>query len=129
MHGVFIGDAKAFTITTGESLRGILVVPVNRTNSVDDVLCGEPSARRDNGSAGWKMTDLGDDSPAFHQNRRPSGTMDRAIDTAATQQRRIRRVHNGVGSLFGYVGRTVKFYHLFRGGFRVQEKTQSEVPH
>ncbi|MFE0022646.1 hypothetical protein [Amycolatopsis sp. NPDC059021] len=41
--------------------------------------------------------------PAFGQDVRPALAMDRAVDTASAEQRRIRRVHQHVGVLLGQV--------------------------
>jgi hypothetical protein len=66
----------------------------NRSDGMNDVPRRQPIPFGDFGVAGGAATKRA----AFCQQLRPCRAMDRAIDTAAAQQRRIRGVDDGVNA-------------------------------
>ena len=59
---------------------------------MDDMLRRQPIAARDLGRSGVAAAER----PAFGEQLRPGGAMDRAIDAAAAQQGAVRRIDDGV---------------------------------
>ena len=72
----------------------------DRPNRMDHVPGLEPIALGDLGVAGLAAVE----HAAFGHELRPRSTMDRAIDAAPAEQRRIRRVDDGVNAQAGDVG-------------------------
>src|SRR5438132_12679525 len=72
------------------------MLAVNRTDCVNDVKRGQLSARRDDRFAGrqsLRKTRAANLATCF-QNLRASRMMNRAVNSATAEQRRIRRVHD-----------------------------------
>ena len=84
----------------------MVAVAKNRPHSVNHVLRAKISSGGNNGVSRRKPTDLADDCPAFFKNDWTSGTMDRAIDAASAEQRRIGCIHDGVACFFRNVSGT-----------------------
>ena len=100
-------------MTTGQRFSLAVLAPtINRTHGVNHVLCREPSARRDHGFSGRQSSNLAHDLTALGENGRAAGTMDRTVNSAAAEKRRIRRIHNRVRDFLGDIGRTVNFDSL-----------------
>ena len=90
------GDLHTPAVRTRQQL-GLAVpaVAIDRPDGVDDVLGLEVAAGGELGVAGRAAAEL----PARRKDRRPAGTMNRAIDAAAAAQSAVRRVDDGVGVL------------------------------
>ncbi len=59
---------------------------------MDDMLRRQPIAARDLGRSGVAAAER----PAFSEQLRPGGAMDRAVDAAAAEQRPVRRIDDGI---------------------------------
>ncbi len=80
-------------VAGGEQILLVAAAAVpDRPDRMDHVPGLEPVALRDLRRAGLAAAER----PAFGQQLRPRGAMDRAVDAAAAEQRRVRRVHDGV---------------------------------
>jgi hypothetical protein len=64
----------------------------DRTDDVDDPLRGQVESRREPGLAGRTAADLA----GGFQETGAGGTVDRAIDPTAAEERAVRRVDNGI---------------------------------
>jgi len=84
-----------------------LAISVDRTDGVDHVFRGKPSARRDHGLSGWQPSNLTYDLPALGQDGRSARSMNSAVNSAPAKQRGIRRIHDRIGGRFGDVGWTL----------------------
>jgi hypothetical protein len=79
---------------------------------VNDVFRRHSSASGEDGFARRKTSHFCNNAFAFLQDRRPTCAVDRAIDSASTEQRGIGGIDDGLGRFFGDVGRTIKFNFL-----------------
>jgi hypothetical protein len=79
---------------------------------VDHVLCGKSTARGDHGLALREAADLAHNPAALRENRGPSRAVNRPIDATAAEQRRVRRVHDGIGRFFCEIGRAMDIDRL-----------------
>src|ERR1700719_725690 len=83
-------------------------IAIDRSNGVNHVLCGEPAAAGNHSLSRRQAPNLAHNLPALSQDSGSTRAMNGAINTAAAQKRRIRRVHYRAGRLASNVGRTVK---------------------
>jgi hypothetical protein len=74
---------------------------------VNHVLRRQVSAGRDHGFTSWQSIRMGCFANLFTlgEDLRAADSMDRAIDTAAAEQRRVGGVYDGVDVVCGYVAR------------------------
>jgi len=90
----------------------VISASINRPDRMDHVFRRQIAAGRDDGLSRREHADFADDLPAFRENCRSTGLMNRTIDSAATKQGRVRRVHNCIGCLGSDVGRPVNLDSL-----------------
>jgi hypothetical protein len=84
-----------------------LAAVIDRSNRVNDMFCGEPSARGDNRLPRRQGSYFAHDLTALGENRRASGVVNRTVNSAATQKVGVRGVHNRLSSFGGDVARAV----------------------
>ena len=102
-----VRNADAFAMATCQRLfLAALAAAPDRTDGVNNVPCCEPPGGRGHRLARGKLADAGNDLPAGFQDRRSSRTMNGAIHASAAEQRRVGRIHDGVGLLARDIGRT-----------------------
>ena len=105
---MLIGHANGFPMTARERLGlSLRSTSINRPHRVNHMLGGKVPAGRDHRLPNRKPPNFADDLPAFGEDGRTSRIMDGPIDSTASQQRRVRRIHNRVSHFFGDVGRPV----------------------
>lgn len=106
---VLVSEADRFAMTACKSFGlSVLAVAINRADGVDDVLGCETATAGDDGLAGGKTPDFGDDLFALGQDGKAAGAVDGAVDAPATEERRVRGVDDGVGGFTSDVGRAVE---------------------
>src|SRR5438874_13365268 len=89
-------DLEAPPIRARELRRlAVPAVAMDRPYGVDHPARAEPTAARDLRVAGGAAAER----LALLQDRRPAGAVDRAVDAATTEKRRVRRVDDRVGVL------------------------------
>jgi len=93
-------DLEAPAVGAREQIRlPVPAVAVDRADGVDDEAGRQPPAARQLGVAGGAAAELA----ALGQDRGSAGAVDRAVDPAAAQQRRVGRIDDRVGRLRGDV--------------------------
>lgn len=109
LQGTLIGDADRLTMTARESFGFVVTaITINWADGMDDVFGGKTTASRDDGLAGGKASDFGDDLFALRKDGRTAGAMNGAVDASAAEERGIGGVDDGVGGFARDVGRTVE---------------------
>src|SRR5437588_12839797 len=82
----------------------VLSAAIDRTNRVDDVLCGQTPASSNDGLSSGQASDLAHKLLALGEYGRAAGAVNGAIHTAPTQKRGVCRIHDGVAVFTGNVG-------------------------
>src|SRR3954453_2368821 len=101
--GKVVGRAKldAWAIARGEQIAlAVMTALPDRSNRMDHMPRRQTVALGDFGVSGGAAVEL----TAYGQQFRPSSSMDRAVDTATAQQRRVGRVDDGVNAQCSNVG-------------------------
>ncbi len=107
---MLVGKTYRLAVTIRQRLGfTTLTAAIDGAHCVDYMFCCQPSACSDDRLPGGQRSDLADDLTALGEDCRSPGAMDRSVDSASAQKRRIRRIHHRVGGLFCDVGRTVDF--------------------
>src|SRR3989454_5729701 len=97
---LLIREPQRVDVAVAQQLRlPALPAPPHGTHRVDDVLRRQAVAPRDSRLSGWAAAD----SPALFQQLGAGGAVNRPVHASATQERRVRRVDDGVQSLLGDV--------------------------
>src|SRR5580700_9254827 len=95
-------------MAAGQRLGYAALAPaIDGADCVNDMLRREPSARGDDRLANPQRSDFAHDCATLGKNGRAPGAMNGAVDTAATQEIRVRCIHNRVGGFFGEIGGTM----------------------
>jgi hypothetical protein len=101
----FVGNLQRFAVARREHRRLIDRPVVNRSHCVNHPLRWQPPGRRRDGLPRRQplRKAVAAKRAALLQNLWPTAAMDGAVDAAAAEQRRIRRVDDGIDSLLGDV--------------------------
>jgi hypothetical protein len=121
---MLIGQTNRFAMAVRQRLGlTLLSAAINWAYGVDHMLRGKLSARRNHGLASGQPSNLADDLTALGQNGRSSSTMNRPINAASAEQRRVGRVHDRLGGFFDDVARPVNLDDFLTA----QQKSHKEV--
>jgi hypothetical protein len=96
----FVSEGERFAIATRERLRFTMLAAMpHRADGVDDKPRGKLSSSRVNCTARRKRALLGNDFAALVEDLAARGTMDCAVDSAASHQGRVGGVDDGIDLL------------------------------
>lgn len=110
---MFIGQMYRLAMTTGERFSlTVLAAAINRADGMNHVLRRKCAARSDNRFSRRENSELNYDLPALGKDGRATRAVDRAVNSASTQQIRIRGIHNRVRVLQGDIGGPADFNHF-----------------
>ena len=85
---MLIGKQNRFAMATCQLFRFSLPsIAINRTYSMDDVLCAKPATGCNHSLSSGQPSDLAHNLPAFGEYCGTAGAVNRAIDSASAQKR------------------------------------------